>query len=875
MFRRKRQPDRDQQGQSPQPSDEEIFGSPLAGGPIDGDLFASNSVPPAESHEGSASPFSHADRGTLPRIPTPARRPPLHWNRLSNVQWLLLLGIIAIAAALVWTQVTQRRREHRSEARHQRPVASDPTAGLPPVPSPNHPSSHGPITQAPSVVDRRSPSESSWTDLLGDVNATDAVEPRIPSPQPVSLQLANQLHLGREYEHARAMYDQLLRRLPATDENQPLRDFLLLRMALCSSRMGDVVQADALFRTVSLSRLPILRALARYHQSTILLERKRYLEAATRAYQTIGLIGVARIDEAWASAVQQQCWFLVAEAVSRNVLSLSDADAGLPAALWGRHPDIDPFLNMDEPQLRVFLTSGSERLDEAALAPQIRAPAGDNAQERWSVICNGASIEELLSRFAANAGLNVRWIESGPKAFIEENIRRRPVYLYLPSTTVQQVITVAAGGVGLVAQLDQRGNINVIDPTSYSSLSQHTRLLAEESISLWQRFLLMAATDQRAASAHYALGLLHSVRGQIDEAIAEYKLVANRSARHALAPHALLEAGKLKVRLRDYVGAHADFKQLVEMYPETELADQAYLHLADATMNAGMFEEAAGLYRRVYNLGLSAAAQASSALGAGRCSYEMQDYEEAARWLNRYVALVRHQNRPEFHAACLLLGKTYLALNNPQEAHVALNLALQGDLSRPQYVETVTVLVRAYIEQGLFLEAMQTIEGTSGWQLSQHESIELLLLRAQVLRSIGLAHRALALLRERGQFAPSPEFRARIALEMAACSVLDGDLESARKVLSDAFAQAEPGPLAQEIGRELARTCLRLGNIEQAISICSQLLDHVSGSERQPILDLLAEAYRRQGQYDRAVAALLNQHDGAANSNVNPLIKDN
>ena len=44
--------------------------------------------------------------------------------------------------------------------------------------------------------------------------------------------------------------------------------------------------------------------------------------------------------------------------MSRSLLSLSDADADLPTELWGRHPDIDPFVDMDEPQLRVFLASG-------------------------------------------------------------------------------------------------------------------------------------------------------------------------------------------------------------------------------------------------------------------------------------------------------------------------------------------------------------------------------------------------------------------------------------------------------------------------------------------------------------------------------------
>ncbi len=601
-----------------------------------------------------------------------------------------------------------------------------------------------------------------------------------------------------------------------------------------------------------------------------MIDRKRYLEAATRAYQTIGLIGVAEIDEKWVSAVQQQCWFLVCESVTRNLLSLSDADANLPADLWSRHPDIDPFVEMDEPQLRVFLTSGSEKLDEATLSPQIHAATGSNAMGRWSVICNGASIEELLARFAVNAGLNVQWMDNGQTVPTEENSRKRPVYLYLPSGTPQQVTAIAAGSVGLLARLDDSGSsIHVIDPTSYSSLADHTKILTEESISLWQRFLLTADSDQRAPNGHFALALLQAVRGQQSDAIAEYKLVANRFPKHKLAPHALLESGKLKVKLRDYVGAHADLKQLVEVYPETDLADTAYLHLADTTMKAGVFEEAAGLYRKVYNLGLSVESQAGSSLGAGRCAYEMQDYEETARWLNRYISLARDQNRPEFHAACLLLGKSYLALHKPQQAHVALNLALKGDLSRQQYVETIAVLVKAYIEQGLLLDALQTIESTSGWQLSQQESIELLLLRAQVFRSIGLTDKAVALLQEKGQFLPSPDLQGRVALELARCWLTTGDMESARKTLSDAFAMVGPGPLGQQVGRELARTCLRLGQNAQAVSVCSQLLEHAGPAEKPPVLDLLAEAYRKQGQYDRAMAAMLNQsYDDGADPNL-------
>lgn len=829
------QPSRKKKTQAPQgpsgPRDEELFATPMDQ-PEYGDIFAS-----LLDYASEAGPSEFGDPLEVPLTPVRLPRP-----RFSNAQAGLFVGIVFVGALVAYALL--------------RTVPSQPESDGSAIPTP----AQNQVTSfQPSYTDlpAQPPLQSAQTYLTEPEPAPvyQRAEINLPGVEPLSLQIADKLYLGADYESALATYEKLYRRLPPTEEHQPLRDFLLLRMALCSRNSGRTQQADNMLRTVSLSRLPMLRALARYHQSTTLMERDRYLEAATRAYQTIGLVEVVDYDTTWVRAVQRQCSFLIAEALTRSLLSLRDGDGDLPDELWTRHPDIDPFVNLDEAQLKVFLASGSEKLDDALLAPQIR-PAG--SEGHWSVICNGAPIEELLSRFATNTGFNIHWPDHGKTSLDEETMRRRPAYLYLTSATIQQVMTIAAGGVGLLARMDTEGSVRIVDPSSYISLADHTELLADESVSLWQRFLLTAEDDKRVPSSHFALGLLYAACDRTNEAIAEYKLVANRFAKDALAPHALLHSGRLKVALRDYAGAQSDLKQLVDLYPETDLADRACLYLADATMNAGMFEEATSLYRKVYNLGLSRDAQTESSLGAGRCFYETGRYDDAATWLSRYVALARDQNRREFHAACLLLGKTYLALEQPQQAHDALNLALKGDLSRQQHVETVTTLVRTYMQQELYVEALNILEGAHAWQLSQQETVELLLARARILRSIGLQTKAIAILGEKGQFLTSPELKGKIALELAAACVETGDIERARKTLSDVWTLVEPGPLAQQIGRELSRICLRVGQSEQAISVCSQLLEYTDDSaEKSRIQTLLAEAYRQQGQYDRAVSALL------------------
>lgn len=826
---KREKPNRQKKTQAPLPPAEGLPAEPSEARPEYDDIF--DPLLAYASHAGQDGLAADAPVALPPAGASFSRK------RLLSLQTILLAGIVCVAGILIYT-VAEKMRAAPTAAQATQP-------GVSPTPQPGP--AHVPIQDSPVAVE--------------EPVAYESAEANPPRPEPLSLEVAEKSYAGGDYDNAFVTYDKLYRRLPAMEQNQPVKGFLLLRMALCHRNSGNVQQADAMFRTVALNRLPILRAMARYYQSITLVDRQRYMEAAARAYQTIALIEAVDCDPKWSAAVRRQCHFLAAEALTRNLLSLQGADGDSPKQLWGGHPQIDPFLHLDEAQLKTFLNSGRETLDQALLGPQIRPVPGENATPRWSLTCNGASLEELLSRFAGSARINIRWMDGGRAAGEEETGRRRPVYLHLARATAQQAITTAAGSVGLLAQMDDKGNVDIIDPSSYSSLAEYTKLLGEESVSLWQRFLLGVEEDPRVPNGHFAMALVYAARDRLDEATAEYKLVASRFLTHALAPQALLRSGRLKARLRDYTGAHGDFKQLVELYPDAEASEQACLDLAEVTMKAGLYEEAAGLYRKVFNLGLSLDVQTAAALGAGRCLYEMRDHEAAAQWLNRYVSLAQDQKHPEFYGACLLLGKAYLALNNPQQAQVAMNLALQGELSRQQLVETCAALAGTYLQQGLFIEALHLLEGTQVWQLSQQESVELLLLRARALRSIGLEEKAIAALAEKSSLLPDPGLRGAVALELAECHTAKGDFVQAVRTLGDVFALVEPGELAQQIGGKLAELCLRANQPEQAISVCSQLLNSAPAAQREHLLKLQAEAYRRQKEYGRAVAVLLSGYN--------------
>jgi len=696
------------------------------------------------------------------------------------------------------------------------------------------------------------------------------------STEPLSLRVADNYYLQGDFAKAYVAYKQLLQSLSGTDQ-EALRDFLELKMAFCVRKAERATQADRMLRSVAQSRFAVIAAVAKYYQCMDLIQNKHYLQAASKAYQIIALLDAVDYDRDWALSLQRDCSFLVPECLTRNVLALCDADTELPAQLFSSLRDVDPFIGLGKAQLLRFLNSGSDQLSRALLGPQVRKIEHTDGTVRWQVICYGASVEELLARFANNAGLEIRWICRSDSTAEEravlgtpcgESVQKRPVCLYFSTATPLQLVTVAAGCAGLLARIyppaagEDNQVVEILDPSDYSSLSEHVTVLAEEAIPLWRRLLLTSNTFERIPNIHFALGLLQAQRGRPSDAIAEFKLVANRFANTPFAPYALLHASKLKVDLRDYSGARDDFKQLVEQYPDTEFSHEACLFLADATMKAGLFAEAASTYRKVYNLSLSAQAQTASALGAGRCFYETKEYEAAARWLKRYLSLSDDHKSKDFSVASFLLGKAYLALGKPQQACNAFQRALDGPLPREQHIEAISALVEAHIQQDCLVDAINVLENTGAWQFSQRESIEVLLLKARIFRSMGLFNKAMAVLADRAEYLPDPELKARVHFEMTKCYIAKGQWERAYKSLSSILVIVEPGPFAQEVEYELAQVSLKLSRVAQTIAICSRILKSApSETVRKKVSDLLARAYTQQKDYDGAALALLSEHD--------------
>jgi tetratricopeptide (TPR) repeat protein len=275
-------------------------------------------------------------------------------------------------------------------------------------------------------------------------------------------------------------------------------------------------------------------------------------------------------------------------------------------------------------------------------------------------------------------------------------------------------------------------------------------------------------------------------------------------------------------------------------------------------MNAGLNEEAERLYRKVYNLGLSLESQTAAALGAGKCLYEKKDFPAAAEWLGRYISLAGDRTSKDLDLAYFLLGKTQQALGNPQQACEAFEHTLAGQLSREEYIQTLSALVESRMQQGHFVEALDALESGRSQQLSQKDSLEILLFKSRVFRAMGLADKSIVVLGDKAEYISVPHLKAKILFELAECHIDRGDLSSAESILTESLSLADPGPLAQQIACELAAVCLKLSHNSQAISICSQLLDSNPPSQiKQKALNILAAAYNQQKDYDKAALAFL------------------
>ncbi len=753
-------------------------------------------------------------------------------HRFLTTQNILITAMVLIIAMLACSlfKITSTPRNRPSISSHPKVIAQD-----------------------PATLAAISQDSQSVLDQDQDNQYADETE------QPISLSLANDYLITEDYDRAYSLYNRLFEALPDDKTEQSIRDFLQFRMAVCLREMGHSHQAERLFRTVSKSNSCPLRLIANYYRALIELKRNQFLEARACAYRAMVLTPAVTADTHWALQLQRDCAFIISQAITRKTLALTDTDKDIPEELWTLPLPTDPFINLTKQQLHTFLNSGSKQLNNALMGPQVQKLESDDTVNHFAITSSAAPLEELMARFAANADLDIHWnLQSHSK-----DLLRKPLALHLPDVTASEFATIVTGCVGLFAHIDtdrEKTLITIDNPDDYTKLAEHISVLSDRGIPLWQEYLIKYHDDKHVPNAHFALALLLAQRQNIPEAIEQFRTVANRFPYSRLSPYALLHTSRLKANMHDYYGAREDLKQLVQQYHDMGITPKAYLYLAHASTEAGQHRQAAKTYQKVYNLDFSFESKTIAAFEAAKCLYQIKDYAAAQTWLKTYINLVKDTQPDDLRHAYLLLGRTQLALGEPQNACQTFALVLSEQINDKERLEIVHALAENQDQRGNLILALDVLETISTSQLSQEQSTDTLLLKSQILRKMGLVDKATALISNRAGYLFKPQLQAKAYFELAQCCIETGNLKAAHAHLATILSLAKPGILMEQAQLELARISLKLGKNEQTVSLCSKILKQTTSDDvRQEALNLLATVYKNQKSYNKALEALLAQ----------------
>jgi tetratricopeptide (TPR) repeat protein len=668
-----------------------------------------------------------------------------------------------------------------------------------------------------------------------------ALESEMPAPQRVSQELAEEAFSNKEYAQA-LQYYRVLHQLAKRDPTAELMaDFFCFRIAQCLKFEGELNTAMENFDAVSASRSPVLCGVANYELAVLKEYQGDYVQARMRAYRSA--MAYASVYEH--SEMEMDADFLIARVLTARVLSFYGEKSLIP---WSEVSYRDPFEGLKENTLRDLLNKETARFSGSLFGPTIEKKDSDGVSQRWTASAWRASVEEILTRFALQAGLDLRWEN------VEPSIRQRPVSMYLPDTTGQRLCELAAGSSGLIARFTGEG-IRIDYPPSCTSLNEQRDLIVREAVSVWRRLFLKAPQDGRLAQGYFALGLIHEISGQTIEAINDYHLTVRQYARTNVAPISLLRASKLLSDLRDYSGARSNLNQLLDSYPDSDLSGQAYLVLGEATLKAGLYEEAFQVFKKLYFLEINGPSRAMASFGAGKCLYKLGNHEESIKWLSRYIEISGRDENKNLNESCFLLGKSSAAINDHAGAIRAF-ARVAGNYFGSFTVQATLEKARSYRELKLLGRAAITLNDIplSGQNELQH--FEILQLGSQVYREMGLPEKATSFLRGKIDSISNEALRAQLGVEMARSYWQAGQLGDAYSAMAESLILLPSGSFACEAGCDLAEICLELGKPDHALTVAKSVLEVETNIDiRDRAIGLVGRAYLDLHRYEDAALA--------------------
>lgn len=682
-----------------------------------------------------------------------------------------------------------------------------------------------------------------------------AAEPPIaeaPLRPGLSWDAAEQAYAAPDYAKAHVAFSELLKASLKSTATSRISDFLRLRIAQCLRNLHHGAESRRAFQEAAAGTSSLVRSVACYELARMDAIEGQPLAARTRAYQALANL----VTPSRRSAFETDAEFLVAYALTCKAATVLGGDPPSPTPDLG---EVDLFRNLNEKELRRLLEEGADAQAAALLGPRVLRRKAAGGAGPWAAISCGGPLEDLVARVSAEAAMEVRWKDVDPAA------RRRPVVMNVEGASAQRILEVACGAAGLVARFTGAEAV-ISDPATCPSATDSRGLLAGEAVSVWRRFLLHTPQDPRLAYGHFALAVLQHRTGDAGGAMAEYRLVAQSYPTDRLAPQARLRIARIKIDLKDSIGACEELLDLLNHYPDCPALDEVYLGLGRAAFEAGRLEEAFITFKKLYFLDLSAVSRAGSSLGAGRCALLQGLHEEAARWLGRRLELPRSaEGDADLPEAYALLAQAEASRDRLPQAVQAYRESLKLTPKSEVRADIVIELARILAQQEDFVGALSVLERLGPKEATPEQADEVLLTKVNILRRMHLPERARDLLIRGVPLAGSPAMRTRLTLELARATADAGDLRGAHQTLSDLLPKIEAGPEAHQAALELAELALGIANPAQAATVCNELLKSpCSETVRRKAQGILSRAFAQQKDYDRAAMALTGTADRQA-----------
>lgn len=678
------------------------------------------------------------------------------------------------------------------------------------------------------------------------------------SPLPLSRSLAEEHYHSMDFERASRIYQALLEQHVPTAANEAARDFLMYRLALCAKAQAQTDKAYSLLTATAKSRYPVIRAISRYQLGLAADLQKRYLDAANEFYQALALSDAISGLGSWPDTFRRNCHYMIAKVMTMEAITSREDLAGVPAAMHMVSVLPDPWGQIDDDNWQVAIRSGAAIFNEAVIGPIVEPST--NSVGGWLVVANGAPLEQVLKRFTAKTGLDVAWTWQSATGtlMVDPSVRKRPVYVYIDGAGPQQALATVVASAGLYVQKQAQGAVCIMDPYNYHSLGEHIAWLRQQAITAWNQFRANWDQPELKGRSHIAVGLLYEHDGRPLEAIAEYGLLLRIPGQIELAPYALWRSSLLRAQHGDLLGAMGDLAQLTEQYPQSIQASMALCSLAELTMRSGRYDDASRIAIKVYHSEHSQQRQRWAAFIAGRCLYITGQYQQAIRWLSRYMELGPDVQDPNRSEVLTYLGRSYRAIGQLDMAAASLEGALLATRDPAAYMDVLEGLVQVYMDNSEFVRAMAVLSGEHPVGLSGKDRSRVAFMKARVLGAMGLVEQATEGLEELYRQAADPNQRQAICRELGRFYVILGQWDKASRSLSEALMIGNPGPAAHQIRVELAYVMLNLGRLDQAIGLCRQALDlDMPADLHKKARDILYASYVKKGQYDQAANALI------------------